>query len=331
MINNETKRNALVEQYYTQEEFKELRKKYKLTGKFDEKLAKYKNDAFDKERKKPESRGKSKDEIKDIINSRLRKYHYEYDDNERTIRRFMVQDILVFLMAKELLLKNIGDETTDEKTVDRIKRYKLQNINPTSDNGNILSLSIPFKLTLTLKDGSTRTITQQELKLKNYGDFYRFVYDERLATLLSKTKNVKINRDELEKELLHYDLKRTEIFSWVHAMERHLFKQHPELKNPDKKEEGSHYYYAQKVKNKKTGEEEIQYSPIRQNFRAMLNVPGDIPSQDLEAMVEIRNSFCHNHYVENLKDDEYNLADIPELADALEGILKKLVKQHSNK
>ena len=331
MINNETKRNALVEQYYTQEEFKELRKKYKLTGKADAKLINYKNDAFDKEKKKPESRGKSKDEIKEIINSRLRKYRSEYDDNERAIRRFMVQDILVFLMAKDLLLKNIGDELKDDKTIDKIKRYKLQNINPTSDTGNILSLSIPFSLTLTLKDGSTRTITQQELKLKNYGDFFRFVYDERLATLLSQAKNVEINRDELEKELLHYDLKRTEIFSWVHAMERHLFKQHPELKNPDKKEEGSHYYYAQKVKNKKTGEEEIQYSPIRQNFRAMLNVPGDIPSQHLEAMVGIRNSFCHNHYVEDLNFGTYQIADIPELADALEKIFKKLVNKHSKK
>lgn len=331
MINNETKRNALVEQYYTQEEFKELRKKYKLTGKLDEKLAKYKNDAFDKERKKPESRGKSKDEIKDIINSRLRKYHYEYDDNERIIRRFMVQDILVFLMAKELLLKNIGDETTDEKTVDRIKRYKLQNINPISDTGNILSLSIPFSLTLTLKDGSTRTITQQELKLKNYGDFYRFVYDERLATLLTQTKNVEIDRDNLEKELFHYDLKRTEIFHWIHAMENYLFTQYPELGKADKKEEGSRYYFTQKVKNKKTGVEEIQYSPIRQNFRAMLNVPGNIPSQHLEAMVGIRNSFCHNHYVEDLNDNDYQSADIPKLADALEIILKKLVKQYSKK
>lgn len=331
MINNETKRNALVEQYYTQEEFKELRNKYKLNGKPDGQLERYKNNAFDKERRKPESRGKSKDEIKDIINSRLRKYHYEYDDNERTIRRFMVQDILVFLMAKELLLKNIGDEATDEKTVDRIKRYKLQNINPTSDNGNILSLSIPFKLTLTLKDGSTRTITQKELKLKNYGDFYRFVYDERLATLLSQTKNVEIDRDDLEKELLHYDLKRTEIFHWIHAMENYLFTQYPELGKADKKEEGSRYYFTQKVKNKKTGVEEIQYSPIRQNFRAMLNVPGNIPSQHLEAMVGIRNSFCHNHYVEDLNFGTYQSADIPKLADALEKILKKLVKQHSKK
>ena len=331
MINNVTKRNALVAQYYTQEEFKELRKKYKLTGKPDAKLAQYKKDAFDKEKKKPEFRGKSNEEIRNIIDSRLRKYHYEYDDNERAIRRFMVQDILVFLMAKELLLKNISKDDVKGKTRDKIKQYKLQNINPTSDTGNILSLSIPFSLTLTLKDGSTRTITQQELKLKNYGDFFRFVYDERLATLLSQTKSVEINRDDLEKELLHYDLQRTKIFGWVHAMENYLFKQHPELGEKDKMEEGSHYYYAQKVKNKKTGVEEIQYSPIRQNFRAMLNVTGNIPSQHLEAMVEIRNSFCHNHYVKNLNFGRYQSADIPKLADALELILKDLVKQHSKK
>ena len=329
MINNETKRNALVEQYYTQEEFKELRKKYKLTGKLDEKLAKYKNDVFYKEIKKINLKRKSQEEIdeigaeiRNIIDSRLRKYHYEYDDNERTIRRFMVQDMLIFLMAKDLLLKNIGDEVTDEKTVDRIKRYKLQNINLTSDNGNILSLSIPFKLTLTLKDGRTRTITQQELKLKNYGDFYRFVYDERLATLLTQTKSVEIDRDNLEKELLHYDLKRTEIFHWIHAMENYLFAQYPELGKADKKEEGSHYYY----KNKNG-----DYLPIRQNFRAMLDVAGNIPSQHLEAMVGIRNSFCHNHYVEDLNFGTYQSADIPELADALEKILKKLVKQYSKK
>ena len=229
MINNQKDRNALVAQYYTQEEFKELRKKYKVTGEPDEKpnkhLAQYKNDAFHKEKKKTESSGKSNDEIKKIIDTRLKKYHYEYDDNERAIRRFMVQDILTFLMAKDLLLKNIGKDDVKGNTRDKIKQYKLQNINPTSDTGNILSLSIPFSLTLTMKDGSTRTITQQELKLKNYGDFFRFVYDERLATLLSQTKSVEINRDDLEKELLRYDLQRSKIFGWVHAMENYLFTQ----------------------------------------------------------------------------------------------------------
>ena len=63
----------------------------------------------------------------------------------------------------------------------------------------------------------------------------------------------------------------------------------------------------------------------------MLNVPGNIPSQHLEAMVEIRNSFCHNHYVEDLNFGTYQSADIPKLADALEKILKKLVEQHSKK
>ena len=322
MINNPKDRNALVAQYYTHEEFKELRKKYKLTGEPDVRLAQYKKDAFNKEKEKQESSGKSNEEINRIIDSRLRKYYYEYDDNERAIRRFMVQDILVFLMAKDLLLKNIGRNDVKGNTRDKIKQYKLQNINPTSDTGNILSLSIPFSLTLTLKDGSIRTITQQELKLKNYGDFFRFVYDERLATLLSQTKNVEINRDDLERELLHYDLKRTEIFSLVHAMENYLFKQHPELVKVDKKEEGSLYYY----KNK-SGD----YLPIRQNFRAMLNVPGNICSQHLEAMVEIRNSFCHNHYVEDLNFGTYQSADIPKLADALEKVLKRLVEQHSKK
>ena len=117
---------------------------------------------------------------------------------------------------------------------------------------------------------------------------------------------------DLEKELLHYDLQRTEIFGWVHAMENYLFEQHPELGKKDKMEEGSHYYYAQKVKNKKTGEEETKYSPIRQNFRAMLNVPGNIPSRHLEALVEIRNSSCHNLYVEDLNVGTYPSADIPD-------------------
>ena len=63
----------------------------------------------------------------------------------------------------------------------------------------------------------------------------------------------------------------------------------------------------------------------------MLNVPGDIPSQDLEAMVEIRNSFCHNHYVEDLNFGTYQNADLPELANALEKIFKKLVNRHSKK
>lgn len=346
MINNQKVRNALVEKYYTQEEFKELRKKYKLTGKADKQLKTYRESALEQEKRKPEHRGKTADEIKDIINARLRKYHYEYDDNERAIRRFMVQDILLFLMAKDLLLKNISGESP---TKEKIGRYKLQNINPVSDTGNILSLSIPFSLTLTLKDGSTRTITQESLKIKNYGDFYRFVYDERLATLLSLTRTVEINRDDLEKELLQYDLQRTEVFSQVHEMERFLFKQYPSLEKADSKDENSHYYYSKKVTNKK-GEEEIQYLPIRQNFREMLNVPGTIPVQHLEAMTGIRNAFCHNHYVEDLafgtiqsadipeianaivEDlafETIQLPDIPEIANAIEKVFKELVKKHS--
>ena len=280
---------------------------------------------MEQEKRKPEHRGKTADEIKDIINARLRKYHYEYDDNERAIRRFMVQDILLFLMAKDLLLKNISGESP---TKEKIGRYKLQNINPVSDTGNILSLSIPFSFTLTLKDGSTRTITQESLKIKNYGDFYRFVYDERLATLLSLTRTVEINRDDLEKELLQYDLQRTEVFSQVHEMERFLFKQYPSLEKADSKDENSHYYYSKKVTNKK-GEEEIQYLPIRQNFREMLNVPGTIPVQHLEAMTGIRNAFCHNHYVEDLAFGTIQSADIPEIANAIEKVFKKLVKKHS--
>ena len=100
----------------------------------------------------------------------------------------------------------------------------------------------------------------------------------------------------------------------------------------------------------KKGEEEIQYLPIRQNFREMLNVPGTIPVQHLEAMTGIRNAFCHNHYVEDLafgtiqsadipeianaivEDlafETIQLPDIPEIANAIEKVFKELVKKHS--
>lgn len=266
-----------------------------------------------------------------------------FDDRERLFRRYQVQDIVTFLMAKDILTADYTSRDSKNKEInhnhelEEIRRFKLSElrVKTRTDEKNIIDFEVPFSVTLTI-DEYTVIISQEAMKVKNYGDFFRFVNDTRIVNLLpylprekdAEGNNViKITRKNLEQELLAYDNNRTEIYRIVHELEKYIIEKFPELK-------------------KKTfivNDEQIVYDgssssssaamPVTDNFRAIVTYldrevlqivsPDQISDQVSEIMIEIRNAFGHNRYTDSkvLSSAEVK-AQLSQIAGRIRNIMK---------
>lgn len=244
--------------------------------------------------------------------------------NERNIRRYRNEDMMLFLMAKRLLLSG-GTVFVGRAESDSINQFRLRNIVPIGANhdeeNNLLNQKVSFSARVSLlndqnkpikdseKQPLQRTIHQDEIKLKNYGDFFRFLYDTRIGILLSQQPDSKIgiNREDLEKELDTYDNVRAEVFKSIHKIERQIIKEHPELNNP----QSEYFNNAKGV-------------PYRNSFASLLSLAAKFndadgnPNLQAQYLTTLRNSFSHNKYVEDIKNMlGKEKVDLPQVAKAL--------------
>lgn len=215
------------------------------------------------------------DKDKEIELKKIEKYKKELDENERTLRRLKVQDILLFYMAKNI----IGPD---------VNNFKMNSISPDKEEG-ILELQIPFSMKITLSDGTERTIYQDAIKIKNYGDFFCYLYDDRVKSLLPQIKKAEIDRMDLDRELMNYDLTRSEIFRLILDFEKAINDKYPEM------------------------------TKERHGFTDLLNKLEILKHSEKENIRLVRNAFSHNKYpnIKNIKKD------IPEVA---VGVKKSLIK-----
>ena len=244
--------------------------------------------------------------------------------NERNIRRYRNQDMLLFEMAKMILLSGGAVIKTNGQVERGIDQFKLQDILPPAmrqgSDKDLLEQKVEFRLTINLNDeygkpikGSDgkpmqRTISQPEIKIKNYGDFYTFLYDSRIGTLLSQlTENGDIKRDDLETEFDHYDRQRQEVFRLLQNIERLIIKSHPALANSNA---GKPEFYDENGK------------PYRNSFSSLLFLckqylsEGGEPTDVSNLLTEIRNAFSHNRYVKSQdKQLDIRTLSLPEVAD----------------
>ena len=208
-------------------------------------------------------------------NMQLKRAYQDYDDNERILRRFAIQDKVMYLMAKSILL---GIEGIEAGSLDR---FKLKGILPGRDN-TILDLLVPFSIVLEI-DGVKVQIRQQEkIKIKRYGEFFRYNTDTRLRSLLpllgetlgADTEiNVELDRETLEEELSAYDRERVAVMRMVMSLE-------------------------QSILSRSTGDvPEMD----RENFNNLVSKVGHIPYKSQgQILINIRNSFCHNEYARDI-------------------------------
>ena len=245
--------------------------------------------------------GSALDEEKDAFYSKLVRKLYDLQRNERDIRRHRNQDMLLFLMAKKLLVS--GGVVFKNKAKEDINQFLLKDIVPPAmnieENRSILEQFVEFQLTINLNDENgkpmldnnkqpiQRTIKQEKIKLKNYGDFYTFLYDSRIGSLLSQLPdNEIIDRDNLESELDSYDQKRRKVFAILQDIERIIIKNNPEVKN------SSNDKFIDKDGKIRLN----HFSGLLNLCKEYLKDNGD-PNDVSELLVEIRNAFSHNRYV----------------------------------
>jgi len=255
--------------------------------------------------------------------------------NEKIIRRYKTEDILLFLMAKKILVGKL--KTQKGRTIEQseFNEFKLSAIpafkraqkqgeeekeyKELNDNRDILSKFIDFNVEIVLRDEKGREILddkgtpirkkvyQEHLQLKKYGDFYRFLYDTRIGLLLKQLTSECIKREDIDDELDEYDRNRKEIFAKIHAIEKLIINAH-----------------ADQLDDSNAGKEGFvneDGEPYRTNFRSLLSLVESIRidrkklTKEGELIVETRNAFSHNKYIEQLKDiaDEKGLT-LPEVA-----------------
>lgn len=207
----------------------------------------------------------TREEYVELLNKSLNNSRNAYQKSEKHIRRYKVQDVLFFMMAKQTLSENI-DFTAEN--------FKLRDIMPNTDRG-ILSEIMPIDFVFE-KGGKTYTIKSRGIKLKNYGDFFTLVHDKRLSSLLDILPEDTLDKDEITQEFDNYDNCRPEIVKLVLEFERYVYDKYPDIKS--KAIHTQHF-----------------------DFLAMLNKlleKGDLRENEKEVLRLIRNAFNHNVYPE---------------------------------
>lgn len=204
-----------------------------------------------------------------------------YQHNERRLRQIKAQDMALFLMAKELLHMT-GDRDTWQGNLNMLK---LKDIAPDVERGP-LSEFISFELGLeygemlngVIKPGGKtirRTIRQSRIKVKNYGDFRRFLKDRRLNNLMFYFDNDVVERAAIEREVDEYDRNRIRIFELIRTFEDKAAKRWPELA---------------RLRPEKTG------PSLHQKFLDRYFDSNPKRKHEADRMRNLRNSYFHNEF-----------------------------------
>lgn len=212
----------------------------------------------------------------------------EVKNNEKAIRRYKAQDMVMFLMAERLM-----EESEATGNVSKSEKFKLENVCREDFLSQTVNFEFPFKVGEDMVH-----ITQEFISLKNLGEFYQLLSDERLPSLLNRLleikkreqKEPKFGYGELMGELASYDIHRSRIFKAIHQLEKYVVSQKEFkifLNNPSDKR-----FY---IKDDKTQD------PKRNNFRSLLELLAEgnihaLSKDERELIISIRNAFSHNHY-----------------------------------
>lgn len=256
---------------------------------------------------KAEKARKNGQEEREKMQRKLTHCITDVKSNERAIRRYKTQDMVLFLMAKNILSSILSKQNGRASE----ELFCLKNV---CDN-NFLSQTVTFEFPVMVND-FTMKVVQENMSLKNYGEFYRFLNDDRLMSLLSQLKDItKVSHADLTGELAIYDQRRSQVFRLMQELEKLAYKLHiKELTDVN----NSGFYRGEKLND----------VPKRNNFRALISLFDGIESHqltkdDCERLIEIRNAFCHNTYRINIDDLQKKLPTIAiQIVEKIEKLLK---------
>lgn len=253
----DTKKNSLRKKFTTTEEREQLWKER------ESKWADYSKWALKKKMNDRNMQRMSDTEFEDILAKRMSNCRNDYQKSEKIIRRYKVQDALLFMMANSMITEHVDFKG---------KKFKLKDIMPDTDKG-ILSEIMPMDFMFE-KGGKKYTIHSKSMKIKNYGDFFALANDKRFVPLLNILSEVSIDKKEVEDEFSNYDTCRPTVVKLVFNFEKLAFGKHPEMQ--DAVDAGA-----------------------RMDFSAILRQlisDGSLNEEDTKVLSQIRNAFEHNAY-----------------------------------
>lgn len=216
---------------------------------------------------------------------------------ETELKRYKVQDMLLLLIAKRILLNR---QATIESDVSFKAITKLLLKDITKDD--ILSQKISLRVKVYSKNDHEKYIKQEDLKLKNYSQFYALLSDRRLPTLLDLIYDSVIERSLIEQELDNYDAVHPKVIKDIFQFEKRFFETHP---IEDCMEDGD----------------------IPQLWYMLKET--DMPSNIQNEVCNIRNSFAHLSYPKRYVANAQDIV-LPEKAKTLSWKLKKHLKDEEN-
>lgn len=191
---------------------------------------------------------------------RLCKALKDCQKSEKTIRRYKTQDMILFLMAKDLLGESIGRGNDP--------LFKLQNV----CEERFLRQTMDYTFVVEI-DGREVSVVQPKMSIKNFGAFYHLLDDERFIALLKEFPEVKRwYYNKLMSELTYYDHIRPLVFKIMNDIEQFIYEDvcHGTLPN----------------------------SIDGNSFSTVLALIGNekLNNRDQSVLVKIRNAFGHNHF-----------------------------------
>lgn len=167
-----------------------------------------------------EQKNEKKDKnFEDSLEERISSSHIKFQNTEKHIRRYKVQDALLFMIAE----KQFGKYLDDIKA----KNFKLKDIMPDTDKG-ILSEAMPIDFTFTKKN-IKYNIHAKNLKFKEYGDLFILANDKRLESLWKILATDTVNKEEISEEFAKYDFCRPDITKLVLDFEKDVLEKYPEI------------------------------------------------------------------------------------------------------
>lgn len=279
-------KNSLIKQYT------ETHKREELWEVRSERMEFYKKWALKKKATDRNSMRMSDAEFSAILEKRLHACRNEFQKNEKMIRRFKVQDIMLFLMANDKL---------KERLEFKAKEFKLCDISPEADRG-IMSEIMPIDFVFE-KNGKKYTVHSDGMKLKNYGEFFSLANDKRFISLLNIISAIRVNKEEIEEEFDNYDTCRPNVVKLVLEFEKSAFEKYPEMKELV------------------TAENHFDFK----NILKQLEDRGQLNETEARILSQIRNAFGHNQYPKQTQIVE--IRTLPKVAIHL----KELFERYSKK
>lgn len=224
------------------------------------------------------------------LSEKLRQSYKRMCENEKAIRRYMVQDITLFLLARSLVrvagnsvnLCSVGPKGNGilDQRVDVTTRYKKY------------------------------LITQNDIKIKDYGEIYKLLKDRRIDTLLQNQKKQgleTIDLEEIKEELVTYNRKRVPMVSSIQEYEKGVY------------EENTDYFDGM------TG---------RIDFKTVVEADGKSSPLVKAALKVARNAVSHNQYPNRVVEKEGHSmelysSELPDMAKDIAKTVERLSKYSS--